>query len=63
MAGMSKRIQVTLPDRLADDLEHWADSDGRSVANLCAFLLEASVRQAKQQGDYPQAEQPQQGGK
>jgi hypothetical protein len=53
MAGMSKRIQVTLPDRLADDLEHWADADGRSVANLCAFLLEAGVKQAKQSGDYP----------
>lgn len=53
MAGMSKRIQVTLPDRLAEDLEHWAGADGRPVSNLCAFLLEQSVRQAKNSGEYP----------
>jgi hypothetical protein len=53
MSGMSKRIQVTLPDRLADDIEKWADADGRSVANLAAFLLEQSVKQAKQAGEYP----------
>jgi hypothetical protein len=57
MTCMSKRIQVTLPDRLAEDLEHWADADGRPVSNLCAFLLEQSVRQAKANGEYP-TEQP-----
>ncbi len=53
VTAMSKRIQVTLPDRLAEELEQWADSDGRAVANLCAFLLEQAVRQAKKSGDYP----------
>jgi hypothetical protein len=57
MTGMSKRIQVTLPDRLAEELEHWADADGRAVANLCAFLLEQAVRQAKKSGDYPSVEE------
>ena len=53
MTAMSKRIQVTLPDRLAEDLEKWAQNDGRPVANLAAFLLEQAVKQAKQSGDYP----------
>jgi len=45
--GMSKRIQVTLPDRLADDLDKWANFDGRPLSNLCAFLLEKAVSDAK----------------
>ncbi|MEB3360129.1 MAG: hypothetical protein VKK04_25615 [Synechococcales bacterium] len=48
---MSKRIQVTLPDRLAEDLERWADYEGRSLANLCAYLLENSIRESKVRGD------------
>ncbi|WP_397199034.1 ribbon-helix-helix domain-containing protein [Nodosilinea sp. LEGE 07298] len=56
MTDMSKRIQVTLPDRLAEELDQWANADGRAVANLCAFLLERAVRQAKQSGDYPSVE-------
>lgn len=56
MTGMSKRVQVTLPDRLADDLEHWAQSDGRPISNLCAFLLEQSVKQAKVSGEFPENE-------
>ncbi|MBD2114916.1 hypothetical protein H6F59_24090 [Nodosilinea sp. FACHB-141] len=58
MAGMSKRIQVTLPDRLADDLEQWADYDGRAIANLAAFLLEQAVRNAKQDGTFPTEAKP-----
>jgi hypothetical protein len=53
MTFMSKRVQVTLPDRLAAELEQWADSDGRPLSNLCAFLLEQSVKQAKQTGEFP----------
>ncbi|MBD1871861.1 hypothetical protein H6F75_00050 [Nodosilinea sp. FACHB-131] len=55
---MSKRIQVTLPDRLADDLEQWADYDGRAIANLAAFLLEQAVRNAKQDGTFPTEAKP-----
>ncbi|NES25015.1 MAG: hypothetical protein F6K41_40440 [Symploca sp. SIO3E6] len=47
---MSKRIQVTLPDRLADDLQRWADYDGRPLSNLAAFLLEKIVFETKSQG-------------
>jgi hypothetical protein len=53
MSSMSKRIQVTLPDRLAEDLEQWADHDGRAIANLAAFLLEQAVKAAKQDGSFP----------
>lgn len=59
MSDMTKRVQVTLPDRVASDLEKWADNDGRPLSNLCAFLLEQSVRQAKDSGDFPpDAEKP-----
>ncbi|NEQ32477.1 MAG: hypothetical protein F6K04_15985 [Leptolyngbya sp. SIO4C5] len=48
MVGMSKRVQVTLPDRLAEALEQWSAYDGRPLSNLCAFLLEKAVYDAKQ---------------
>ncbi len=50
MSGMSKRIQVTLPDRLAEDLEKWANYDGRPLSNLAAYLLERAVAEAKKEG-------------
>lgn len=46
---MSKRIQVTLPDRIAEDLQRWADYDGRPLANLAAYLLERAVNEAKRE--------------
>lgn len=50
MDPMSKRIQVTIPDRLAEELEKWADYDGRPISNLCAYLLERAVSEAKREG-------------
>lgn len=50
---VSKRINVTLPDSVADELEDWADAQGRSIANLAAFLLEMSLKQAKERGEIP----------
>ena len=50
MIGMTKRVQVTMPDRLAEDLERWAEFDGRPISNLCAFLLEQAVKEAKKDG-------------
>jgi hypothetical protein len=50
MAGMSKRIQVTLPDRVADALQKWADYDGRPTANLAAYLIERAITEAKKEG-------------
>lgn len=42
---MSKRTTITLPDSVFDDLEQWANSEGRPTANLAAFLVETCVKQ------------------
>ena len=47
-----KRITVTLPARIYEDLEQWADWESRPPANLAAFLIELSVR-AKFPDKYP----------
>lgn len=49
MEDMSKRIQVTLPDRIADELQEWADYDGRPLSNLAAYLLERAINEAKRE--------------
>jgi hypothetical protein len=55
---VSKRINITLPDSVVEELENWADAQGRSLANLAAFLLELSVKQAKEKGEIPTTEFP-----
>lgn len=60
---VSKRINVTLPDAVFDELEWWAESQGRPTANLANFLIESSLRQAKERGEIPpkpSVKQPQQ---
>lgn len=52
MARDVKRITVTLPARIAEDLERWAEWESRPPANLAAFLIELSVR-AKFPDKYP----------
>ncbi|MBE7381276.1 MAG: hypothetical protein F6J95_007680 [Leptolyngbya sp. SIO1E4] len=49
---MSKRVFLTLPDVVYEDLERWADAQGRPVANLGAFLIETAIRNAKASGEY-----------
>ena len=49
MSGMSKRIQVTVPDKLAEELQRWADYDGRPLSNLAAYLLKRAVSEAKKE--------------
>lgn len=51
---VSKRVNVTLPDSVFDDLEVWAEYQGRPTANLAAFLIELGIRQAKEQGEIPE---------
>lgn len=48
---VSKRLMVTLPDSVAQALEALADRQGRPTANLAAFILEASVREAAARGE------------
>ena len=55
---VSKRINITLPDSVVEELENWADAQGRSLANLAAFLLESAVKQAKEKGEIPAQESP-----
>lgn len=42
---MSKRTTITLPDSVFEDLEQWAETEGRPTANLAAFLVETCVKQ------------------
>ncbi|MGD1930961.1 MAG: hypothetical protein ACFB12_18835 [Leptolyngbyaceae cyanobacterium] len=50
---VSKRIGVTVPDKIHTRLEQWAELEGRPLANLCNFLLEKAVREAIEKGDLP----------
>ena len=51
--AVSKRIGVTVPDKIHARLEQWAELEGRPLANLCNFLLEKAVREAVERGDLP----------
>ncbi|MEM7770420.1 MAG: hypothetical protein AAF327_07905 [Cyanobacteria bacterium P01_A01_bin.37] len=53
---MAKRVFATVPDTVAEDLEKWADQQGRSLSNLVGFLLENSLRTAKERGEFKPAE-------
>ena len=50
---MSKRVFLTLPNELFEDLERWATKQGRPTANLAAYLVENGIQQAKDRGDIP----------
>ena len=52
---MSKRVFLTLPDEVFEDLERWADKQGRATANLAAYLVESCVKEAKEKGEVPKA--------
>ena len=52
-AQVSKKVFVTLPDSVHEDLERWADLQGRPTANLAAFLIEIGIRQGREKGDLP----------
>jgi metal-responsive CopG/Arc/MetJ family transcriptional regulator len=44
---MSKRFTVTLPDSIYKELDTIAENEGRSTANLAAFLIETGIREIK----------------
>lgn len=50
--SVSKRIYVTLPDTVHEDLEGWAEYQGRPTANLAAYLIELGIREAKNRGEF-----------
>jgi len=49
---MSKRTTITLPDSVFEELEDWAEQQGRPTANLASFLVELGIRAAKERGEY-----------
>ena len=51
--NVSKRVFLTLPDGIAEDLERWAETEGNKAASLAGFIVEQAVRQAKEQGKIP----------
>ena len=50
--NVSKRVFMTLPDAVFEELELWADQQGRPTANLAAFLVETALREAKEKGEF-----------
>lgn len=58
--SVSKRIYVTLPDTVHEDLEGWAEYQGRPTANLAAYLIELGIREAKERREFKVRQQPQQ---
>ena len=53
IGSVSKRVNLTLPDVVYEDLERWASLQGRPPANLGAFLVESAIRKAKELGELP----------
>lgn len=49
---MAKRVFATVPDTLAEDLEDWAEQEGRSLSSLVAYLLETRMKEAKSKGEF-----------
>jgi hypothetical protein len=50
---VSRRVFLTLPDGVAEDLDRWAASENNKAATLAGFIVEQAVRQAKEQGKIP----------
>ena len=50
---MSKRYYFTLPDKIAEALELWANLEGNKAASLAGFIVEQAVRQTIESGRLP----------
>ena len=49
----SVRVALAVPPKLHEQLSEWAESEGRPVASLCLYLVEAGLRQAQKDGIAP----------
>jgi uncharacterized protein (DUF1778 family) len=47
---VSKRINVTLPDKIGTLIEKLAATQGRSVSSMAAYLLQKAVDDAREKG-------------
>jgi hypothetical protein len=45
MSLMSKKFSVTVSDAIFKELEDMAEKEGRTTANLAAYLIEAGLRE------------------
>lgn len=50
---VSKRINITVPDEMFEDLSVLADKQKRSIASLVTYLASEGLEQAKQKGEIP----------
>ena len=48
----SKRVNLTIPDMVYEELAAWAEYQGRPTANLAAYLVESAIREAKEKGEF-----------
>jgi hypothetical protein len=44
---VSKRLNLTLPDTVYEELEDWAQQQGRPTANLGSFLIELAKEKSE----------------
>ncbi len=47
VSGMAQRVLVNIPDKLKEDLKLEAEYQGRTLSDLCGFLLETAWREHK----------------
>ena len=56
MNDMPKRVHLTLPDPVHDELVRWANARGQAIATVGAIALEIAIKQAREAGEIPPAE-------
>ena len=47
LRDMAQRVLVNVPDKLKEDLKAEAEYQGRTLSDLCGFLLETAWREHK----------------
>ena len=53
MANMTKRVNMSLPDPVYEDLKRWAEHRDQAVAAVAAIAVERAIRDAKAAGEFP----------
>lgn len=52
---VAKRVYVTLPDTVADDLQLWAGKRDQPLATVAAIAIELYLERLKESGDLKEA--------
>ena len=53
MTVMTKRVNMSLPDPIYEDLRRWAEHRDQPVAAVAAIAVERAIRDAKAAGEFP----------